>query len=131
MYFSCLLIRNIISFSVRPAESPGHDVGSVVSKLKRSSRNSARGSHLSPGGLGERLYWFPRPPERERSKPPDAAGARFVPCHFRWPTPTGTDPELKGPHEGARSSHGPSRPPRMLGISRATFYAFVREESKP
>ena len=52
MYFSCLLIRNIISFSVRPAESPGHNVGSVVSKHKRSSLNSALGFHLSPGGLG-------------------------------------------------------------------------------
>ena len=67
--------------------------------------------------LVERLYWFPRPPERERSKPPNAAGARFIPCQFRWPTPTGTDPELKWPHEGARSSHGPLRPPRLLGIS--------------
>ena len=46
--------------------------------------------------LRERLYWFPRPPERERSKPPNAAGASFVPRHFRWPAPTGTDPELKG-----------------------------------
>ena len=52
MYPSCLLIRNIISFSVRPAESLGHDVGSVASKLKRSSLNSALGFHLSPAGLG-------------------------------------------------------------------------------
>ena len=61
----------------------------IIPILKRSSLNSAFGFHLSPGGLVERLYWFPRPPERERSKPPMAAGARFIPCQCRWPSGTG------------------------------------------
>ena len=56
IYLSCLLILNITSFSVRPAESPGHDVDNVVSKLKRSSRRFCAGSYLSTGGLGEHPY---------------------------------------------------------------------------
>ena len=35
------------------------------------------------GGLGECLYWFPRPSARERSKPPNAADARFILCRCR------------------------------------------------
>ena len=103
MYLSCLLIVHIISISVRPAESAEHDVGSVVSKLKRSSLNSARGFHLSAVGLAERLYWFPRPLKRERSKPPNAAGARFIPAMRVVKGVTGIDPELKRPREGRAS----------------------------
>ena len=57
----------------RPAEGPGHDVGSVVSKLKRSSRYSPRCPYLSRAALVERLYRFPWPLKREKSKPPNAA----------------------------------------------------------
>ena len=45
MYFNCIFIRTIISFSVRPAESTGHDFGGVASKLKSASNDSARGFH--------------------------------------------------------------------------------------
>ncbi len=73
MYVRCLLIRNIISFSVRPAESPGHDVGSVVSKLKRSSLSSALGFHLSPAGLGGTPLLVP-----------SAAGTREIETSYRY-----------------------------------------------
>jgi len=121
MYLSCLLIWNIISFSVRPAESPGHNVGSGVSKHKRSALNSALGFHLSPAGLVERLYWFHRPSERERSKPPYAAEQdlypsfsmaerRRAPIRNGLMRAQGPATALQGPRAYAASPGQPSTP---------------------
>ena len=80
MYIRCLFIRKS-----SPAASDQPRVPDMMSAVLHRNIRDRRailllGSISHRPALVERLYWFPRPPECERSKPPNAVGARSIPA---------------------------------------------------